>query len=161
MSDVPRPIWLASAAALWGLVLVGLGIALPVYTVNSDHGDLQPRHSLVRVYGYAVLWPVAIPFLVCLAVLALLQVGLRRRSLTLGRVALTIAAVLAVGALVGFVTFIIGMYVFPSAIFLVGACLAYRNDLRPHARGAMAWPDPSRAFEPGSGSAFDADGNRR
>jgi hypothetical protein len=110
---------LIGAACAWGVVLFVLAVVLPVYTVTSAHAGLQPRHSLVRVYGYRVLAPVSAPLL--MAVLVGLLLHLRRIS---GRrwagVAGTVVAVIVLlAALVGAVTFAIGIFVVPIGALLL------------------------------------------
>lgn len=112
------PARLVAAAMVWGVLLIVLGIVLPVYTVSSTHGGAQPRHSLVRVFGYRVLALVAIPLLISIVVGSLLRFGRAGDRRWPGIVAWIMAGATIVGAIVGFLTFVIGIYVLPIGILL-------------------------------------------
>lgn len=105
----------------WGIVLEILGVILPVKTVNTARPGVQPMRSLVAVHGYAVLLPVGIPLLVAIIVALFLRGrGCAQWSRITARI-LSISLLLT--ALVGFVTFLIGIYVVPAGILLVVASI--------------------------------------
>lgn len=129
-------------AAVWSAWLIYLAIALPVHTVDGSGTGLQPRHSLVRVYGYAVLWRAAVPLVVALAVTGLLHSRTRYRQVAeiLG---VFLSAVLLVAGIIGFVTFLIGILVVPTGLALLTACLCHRDERR-----ARPLPPPPPAIPP-------------
>ena len=112
---------LLGSAVAWGLVIVYLAVALPVYTVDSDHAGLQPRHSLVRVFGYRVLLLAAIPLAVSMLVALLLRLRSELPSHWPAIAASILAWLTLIGAFVGMVTFLIGIFVLPIGVLL---CLA-------------------------------------
>ena len=100
-----------------------LAVVLPVYTANSTHAGLQPRHSLVRVFGYRVLMLVAIPFVVSIVVGLLLHLRRSTSQRWPGVIAWALIGATLFGAIAGTVTFIIGIYVLPVGVLL---CIAAR-----------------------------------
>jgi hypothetical protein len=125
---------LIGAAIGWGIVTLILAIVYPVESVNTGHPGVQPMRSLVAVNGYGVLLPAAIPLLIAMIV------GLLHRARPSARWA-SVAAWILSGALllagfVGFVTFLIGIYVVPTGALLVVA-LARATSGRSGARPSM------------------------
>ena len=118
---------LVAVAAGWGVFITYLAVVLPVYTVDSNHAGAQPRHSLVRVFGYRVLLLAAIPCVVALLVGLLLRIAFttQRRWPTVAAAYLAWGTLLA--AAVGTVTFIIGVYVLPIGALLCAATTAARS----------------------------------
>jgi hypothetical protein len=118
--------WLTGLAVGWGALLLVLAVLLPVETVASDRAGRQPMRSLTAVHGYRVLALVCVPLVIAVIVAALL------RSDAAGATALAwlLSSLLALGAVAGTVTFLIGSYVLPMAIFVVVACARVRP-LRP------------------------------
>lgn len=118
---------LVGAAVGWGALLIYLAVVLPVYTVGSNHAGLQPRHSLVRVFGYRVLLLAAIPCIVSVLVALLLRVAFttqRRRSTVAAAI---LAWTTLIAAVVGSVTIIIGIYVLPVGVLLCVATAGARS----------------------------------
>ena len=112
---------LAGGASAWGVLLILLAVVLPVYTVDSSHAGLQPRHSLVRVFGYRVLVLAAIPCIISVLVGALLRLRMATGWRWLNTFAWGLAGATLLAAITGFATFFIGIYVLPTGVLL---CLA-------------------------------------
>lgn len=117
--------WAGDAAALWGVV-TGVGVlvlaaVLPIETVDSGHAGVQPRYSLLRVHGAAVLLPAAVPLLVAVLVTVLLYAGRHGGRRWTEAAAWGLSTALLAAALVGFVTFLIGVFVVPTGVLLVAA----------------------------------------
>jgi hypothetical protein len=113
---------LIGAAIGWGIILLILAFVYPVVSVETGRSGVQPMRSLVSGDGYNVLWLVAIPLLVAVIVGLLDLAWPDARLVTAAAWVLSVALLLA--SLVGFVTFIIGIYVLPAAALLVGAAAA-------------------------------------
>jgi hypothetical protein len=140
-------------------VLVLFGIWLPAVTVQDQSVSVassttgqtipvvvqgphrEPQLSLVRDYGYEVLWRVAVPLVVSLVVLWLLAIAARRADST-GQAARNVAwflsGLLMLAALIGFVTFFIGVYVVPTGALLLAACLSSRTGRQLASRPQLA-----------------------
>jgi hypothetical protein len=116
---------LIGAAIGWGVVLLLLAILYPVETVETGQNGVQPMRSLVFCDGYKVLWLVAIPLLIAVIVGLLSLAWPDARWATAAAWTLSVALTLA--SLVGFVTFIIGIYVLPTAALLVIATALSTN----------------------------------
>jgi anaerobic C4-dicarboxylate transporter len=88
---------------------------------------VQPRYSLLQAHGAVVLLPSAVPLLVAVLVTAALYAAQGRgRSWPLP-LAWALSVALLAAALVGFVTFLIGVFVVPTGVLLVAATsLAHR-----------------------------------
>lgn len=110
---------LGLAATAWAVVLFPLAIFLPIY--SSATGP-PGRSSIVHHYGFDVLAEVALPFLVCLAVLNLLQRHVIHPSRLVRALAWVLSLALLLAALVGFATFLIGFFVIPCGLLLVAGC---------------------------------------
>jgi hypothetical protein len=121
---------LIGGAIGWGIVLMILAVTLPIETVNTGRAGVQPMHSLVAVHGYIALLPAGIPLLIAIIV-GILLAGPRgaRWSVT---VAWIFSVALLIAALVGFVTFLIGIFAVPTGALLVGAT-AMQSSRRPAA----------------------------
>ncbi len=113
---------LVLAATAWSMLLLGLALTLPIETVQSDHAGLQPRETLVAVNGLRVLLFVAVPLAVTLLVGLLLLLARRTGWRPVRALAWGLASLLLAGAVVGFLTFLIGIFVVPGAGLLVAAC---------------------------------------
>lgn len=81
-----------------------------------------PRVTLVTHDGFTVLLLVAIPLLASLVVGLLLWLRAGAGSIAAGIAAWTLSVAVLTGAVVGFVTFLIGIAVIPNGILLVAAC---------------------------------------
>ncbi|MFL6116911.1 MAG: hypothetical protein ACJ786_37005 [Catenulispora sp.] len=133
---------LVSLAAASGAAILVAAAVVPVVTVQSPpttavapSGDMpvpspsgplvltaQPRVTLVAHDGVAVLGLAAIPLVVALGVGLLLWYAVRRGSRPALLTAWVLAVALAVAAVVGFVTFLIGVVVIPVGALLIAAC---------------------------------------
>ena len=120
---------LVGVATAWSALLLFLAIALPVYTVTTLHAGLQPRHSLIRVFGYRVLLIAAVPLVVSVGVGGLLRLRASTGSRWPALVAGALAGALLLAAFVGFLTFLIGIYVLPVGALL---CIAVYSDSVSH-----------------------------
>jgi hypothetical protein len=118
--------WLAGSAITWGLLLILLAVVLPVQTVASDHAGRQPMRSLTAVNGYGVLGLVCVPLVVAVLVTALLRVSVVRSRSRWGLLAWALSGLLLISAGIGFVTFLIGIYVVPMGALLLAACAQAR-----------------------------------
>jgi hypothetical protein len=118
----PVEVILIASAAGWGVLLLILAIFLPVEDGNTGRPGIQPMYSLVHVNGYRVLLPASAPLAIAIVVGFLLYIGRGRspRHWTLITSWILSAVVLA-AALIGFVTFLIGIYVVPVGGLLVAA----------------------------------------
>jgi hypothetical protein len=110
---------LAAAAVVWGVVLLGLAVFLPIDTPNNNSNN---EYSLVHVHGYGILWVVGVPLATAVVVWALLQT---RSGPLIPRWSLWTIWILSIAILtasaVGFLTIVIGIYVAPSGLALVAA----------------------------------------
>lgn len=130
--------WAGDLLACWavvsGLVVLVLAFVLPIVTGDDGRPGVQPRYSLYAAEGPAVLFPAAAPLLVAVLVTAVLHAGRHGTH----RWALPTAWVLSLGLLcaagVGFVTFLIGIYVVPTAVLLVLATGQAHNTSRAWTR---------------------------
>jgi hypothetical protein len=119
-----RPCWpsgsgryLVIGAVGWGVVVPLLALYLPAVSTASANSQF----TLVHAYGYWVLWPAIVPLAIAIAVGYLLRSGphaIRRPALT---GAWILSGGLLLGAVVGFVTFFLGIYVLPCGVMLVAA----------------------------------------
>ncbi len=124
--------YLVWAAILCGLIDFLLTAVLPVYTVDSGRAGAQPRYSLLHVFGPGVLVLGAIPLFVSVAVGVLLRLDRRDHRANSPVIGAWIAsALLLVAAGIGAVTFLIGIYVLPCAIFLLAATSIRQDELAP------------------------------
>jgi hypothetical protein len=131
-------------AVVYGIILMFLAALLPIQSIqekpvsvtpsltstSAGHGlpstpqvvQTVPRESLVKANGKKVLALVAIPTIVAIVVGLLLWLRQRRKSKLAGISAWVLAVALLAAALVGFVTFLIGIYVVPVGVLLILAC---------------------------------------
>ena len=109
--------WLAAAMA-WAVIVIVLAAFLPIETVETDRPGVQPRYSPFHMHGVDALLLAAVPLAVACSVFGLL--ALRRNLAYLA--AWTLAGIVCVGAFVGFVTFLIGIFVMPVGVFLALGC---------------------------------------
>lgn len=132
-----RPVRALIGGAIgWGIVIPILAIVLPVESVNTGRPGVQPMRSLVSVHGYGVLSLAIIPLLIALVV-GLLYVT-RPRARWAMTIAWILSGALLLASLVGFVTFLIGIYALPTAGLLIGAL----------ARAASGQRTPASALAP-------------
>jgi hypothetical protein len=117
--------WPGDAQAAWavvtGVAVLVLAALLPIETVDNGRAGTQPRYSLLQVHGALVLLPAAVPLLVALLVAGALYAGRagdRRWTL---QAAWILSGALLAAAAVGFVTFLIGVFVVPTGVLLVTA----------------------------------------
>jgi hypothetical protein len=110
---------LIGAAVGWGVVILILAIVYPIESINTGRAGVQPMRSLVAVNGYGVLPAVAIPLLIAIVVGLLHVTRPGARWATIAGWILSGALLLA--SLVGFVTFLIGIYVLPTSALLIAA----------------------------------------
>jgi len=119
--------WPGGVLSLWavatGVAVLVLAAVLPIETVDTGRAGVQPRYSLLHVHGAAVLLPSAVPLLVALLVTALLYAGRQGGRRWTLPVAWTLSVALLCAALVGFVTFLIGVFVVPTGVLLTAATL--------------------------------------
>ena len=120
---------LIGAAIGWGIVILILAIVYPVESVNTGHPGVQPMRSLVAVNGYGVLLPAAIPLLIAMIVGLLHCARPSARWASIAAWILSGAVLLA--GLVGFVTFLIGIYVVPTGALLVVALASATSGRSP------------------------------
>jgi hypothetical protein len=128
---------LIAAAIGWGIVILILAIVYPAESVNTGRPGVQPIPSLVAVNGYGVLLPAAIPLLIAIIVgmLHCARPSARWAAMT----AWILSGALLLTGLVGFVTFLIGIYVLPAGALLVVA-LAEATSRRSAAASGPAPP---------------------
>lgn len=133
-----RPAWrwhreriLLFGAIGWAATLLPLALVLPVESPpyrpsggGAAAGDAM--ESLVRVQGIRILLVVMIPLAVSLAVGVLLAVEVKRGWAVAGWSAWGLAVGLTAVAVLGTVTFLIGIYVLPTGITLVWCCRSQR-----------------------------------
>ncbi|MHA6758196.1 hypothetical protein [Streptacidiphilus sp. PAMC 29251] len=126
-----------------GVAVLLLALLLPIETSETDRPGVQPRYSLYHMNGPMVLLPAAIPLVVALLVGIVLYVGRHGdRSWTLP-VAWTLSGALLCAAVVGFLTFLIGLFVIPTGGLLAAATgLAQSARPRRAAPGLGAVPQP-------------------
>jgi hypothetical protein len=118
---------LVVGATAWSVVIVLCATFLPVETVDTGQPGVQPRHSLVDLHGYVVLFPASIPLIACAGVFALLGLSSRgSRAAFIGAWAVSVA--LTVVGIVGTVTFLIGAFVVPTGGLLIAATARSRGE---------------------------------
>lgn len=115
---------LIGAAIGWGVVILVLAAAYPVVSVDTGRPGVQPQRTLVAAHGWAVLPAAAVPLLVALIVGLLCRT--RPRARWAAATAWILAVALLLASLAGFVTFLIGLYVLPTAALLIAALIQRR-----------------------------------
>jgi cation transporter-like permease len=110
------------AATAWAVALVPAALWLPVATVTTDRPGPQPMQSLVAHIGAGGLLLAAVPLAVSVLVGACLRRGRANPNGPAIPFAWAAAGTLAVAALVGTVTILIGVYVLPTPVLLLAAC---------------------------------------
>lgn len=115
---------LALAAVGWSVLVIIGAAALPIETVDTGRAGEQPRYSLVHEHGFQALIPAALPLFVCVLVTVLVY---RNRNPMERACAWALAVTLTLAALVGTVTFLIGIYVLPAAGLLIAAVAQCRQ----------------------------------
>lgn len=132
--------WPGDACAAWALAsavaVIVLALVLPIETVNTTRAGVQPRRSLFSLHGAIVLLPAAAPLaaavLVCCALYAARE-GRRRWALT---VAWALSGAVTAAAVIGFLTFLIGVFVLPTGVLLLAATAQARSELAGRATAA-------------------------
>jgi lysylphosphatidylglycerol synthetase-like protein (DUF2156 family) len=114
-------------AAAWGCLLILLAATLPIVTVMTGRPGAQPRDSLVNYYGSSILLPASAPLLIALIVGILLYAALRYSLRSLSFFALILSAGLITAAVVGFLTYLIGIFVVPEGALLLIATIQARS----------------------------------
>jgi hypothetical protein len=147
-----------AVAVLWGLLLPVLALTLPIEsagdpTVTATATALPattapiataaptpsgteslvaiPRYSLVHENGYPVLAWASIPLVVAIGVGVLLYAARRTNRRGIAVPAWILSIVITLAAIVGFVTYLIGIFVVPTGALLVAACAAEHQRRRP------------------------------
>ena len=92
---------------------------LPIETVPTDRAGAQPRDSIYHLHGAIVLLPAAAPLLAAVLVAVLLRAR-TARGWALGA-AWALSGAVALAAIVGTVTFLIGVFVLPTGVLLLVA----------------------------------------
>ncbi len=139
----PRREQLALAGAVaWSALLVPLAFILPVETpsgaaVATAGPTMVAMEPLVRVQGHRVLVVVATPLVLSLVVVLSTVLSECRGWAVAGGLAWMVSVALTAAAVVGTVTFLIGIYVLPVGTLLVVSCGLRRSRHR-------ALPDWSR-----------------
>lgn len=113
----------ACAAALLPMAFLYPVEGIQGVDVKSGASYVTPMFSLVRVNGVGVLRFVVLPLLLALCVSWVLVRRVRTGSDIAGWTSWLLTVLMGLGAFVGAVTFLIGIYVLPSAVFLVLANL--------------------------------------
>ena len=133
---VSRRQWLLLAGAVaWSAVLLPLALVLPVETpptvaAGPGGSTTMTMESLVRVNGHRILLVVGIPLVVSLVVGLSTVLSEERGWAVAGGLAWLLSVGLTAAAVVGTVTFLIGVYVLPTGILLVGCCGVRRSRRR-------------------------------
>lgn len=144
-------ILLTGIAALLGVAIVLAAAVVPVVTLQSPPvtsqapaGGVpaptqstslvftsQPRVTLVKHDGVAVLSLAAIPLIVALGVGLLLWYAVRRGSRPAASTAWVLAVLLTAAAVVGFVTILIGVVAIPVGVLLIVGCAETTAGMAP------------------------------
>jgi hypothetical protein len=128
----------------YGIILMFLAVLLPIQTVQEQSVSVTPsltsssagqplpstplavhtvpRESLVKANGQKILLLVAVPTVVAIVVGLLLELRQRRKLKFAGTSAWVLAVTLLAAGLIGFVTFLIGIFVVPIGALLIVAC---------------------------------------
>jgi hypothetical protein len=140
---------LVGVATAWAALLFPAAFLVPFGYVQGPNGTETERGMvpLVQVLGHGILVLVAIPLVVALLVTGLLVLRERTSSRTAEVSAWALSIGLAAAAVLGTVTFLIGMYVLPVAGLLIAACAnssALTVDAEPRTLSSTLRPHRSR-----------------
>lgn len=117
--------WVGDICAGWalvsGLAVIVLALLLPIESVDTGRPGNQPNYSLYHVDGPLVLLPAAVPLLVAVLVSAVLYAGRQGGRRWALPVAWVLSGALLCAAVVGFATFLIGIFVIPTGVLLIAA----------------------------------------
>ncbi len=153
---------LIAMAASWSTVLLGLAYTLPVesspsISVRSNGMYDYPKVPLVRINGTHVLYLVAVPFVVSVAVAFLSLLRLRFGWVAAAWAAWTLSGLIVIAGVLGTVTILVGVYILPTGGLLLGACAVFGAS-----RSTAVPPDPPRPRPPWEEPAtLESDGRRR
>lgn len=114
--------------------LVPLAALLPLESsasVSYRVGDIvtMPMVTLVRIHGPSVLVLAAVPCMVALAVAVLMHVAFTTRWHWAVSGAWVLSSLVILGAVLGTVTFVIGILVLPAGALLVTSCALMSESL--------------------------------
>jgi hypothetical protein len=123
---------LLAGATGWSALLIPLAFLMPVESaryspINSGANQSRAMESLVTINGRRILLVVVIPLLVSLIILGLLIMRQQFRWAAAGWLAWILSIGLLAAAVLGMVTFLIGVYVLPSGALLVACCGSLRG----------------------------------
>lgn len=144
-----RVIWVPLVASiLWSALLIPGAIFLPIgdpanlaYQLN---GRTVNRYvSLIRINGTGILWLVAVPLLCVLVATCFMMLQARLNSPVFGWLALSLAVLILIGAFVGTITFLVGIWVAPSGILLLFSVNNLRRQLVPRLEMPITVSDPA------------------
>jgi hypothetical protein len=118
---------LLAGATAWSALLLPVAFLLPVE--SAPYKPLDPityqsgaMESLVTVNGPRILLLVVVPLIVSLTTVGLLIMRQQFRWAAAGCIAWILSIGLLAAAVLGTVTFLIGVYVLPSGALLVACC---------------------------------------
>lgn len=148
----PGERWPGDLCAAWALVTAAavplLALVLPIETVDTGRAGVQPRHSLYALHGAVVLLPACAPLAAAALVACALYAGRgggRPWTLIL---AWALSVLVAGAALVGFLTFLIGVFVLPTGLLLIAATLQAQTSGRNAAARRAPSQRPPRLSQP-------------
>lgn len=127
-----RRVWIPLIEGiLWSVLLLPTALFLPIEDPQSFayqlHGKTVYRWvSLVRANGVSILWVVTIPLVISLMVACLVILQYNFGWKIAGWAAQVMAIVLLIGAFVGTITFLVGIFIVPAGVLL----LVTSNNLR-------------------------------
>ncbi len=143
--------WVGDICAGWallsGLAVIVLALLLPIESVDTGRPGNQPNYSLYHADGPAVLLPAAVPLLVAVLVSAVLYAGRRGGRRWALPVAWVLSGALLCAAVVGFVTFLIGIFVIPTGVLLIVATHSAQSTKADRAT-ALGRPAGNAAYRP-------------
>lgn len=146
---VSRHRWVGDVCTGWavasGVAVIGLALVLPIVSGDTGQAGNQPDYSLYRANGPLVLLPAASPLLVALLVGVLLHAGRHGDRRWVLPVAWALSGTLLCAAVVGFVTFLIGIFAMPTGILLVAATHLAQTTKTRRAAAHRTAPNPPTA----------------
>jgi tetrahydromethanopterin S-methyltransferase subunit G len=129
------------AAIAWSVALIPGALFLPIEDPQSYayqlHGTTVNRWiSLVHGNGAGILWIPIVTLVLTLLAAYFLALQQRRNSRVPSRVATGIGVVILVGAVVGTVTFLVGIFLAPAGVLILVAS-EHSRDRQSLRRGTM------------------------
>src|ERR1700677_4032555 len=120
---VRRPL---NGALVWAAALIPGALFVPIGDPESltyqFHGETVNRWvSLTRINGTGILWIPILTFVLTFTVAYCLALQARRNNRVPSLIATGIGAVILLGAVVGTVTFLVGIFLAPAAAFILFA----------------------------------------